>query len=379
MAGTAIAREQLRRDSGAKVTLQAPEKRPGRGSDSQGCALPTLQGDGGAVQNHQSPSEWSHDEEEFTSTIRENVVRSSPGLATPKVEVFDHYKTLGALKISAKGSHRRALFGAYDYGFPEIVEESSNYMQDTMKVLRADMNPDGPRRSHPSGDWRLPTRLVKVTGLMSEVISMRLCLGKDLPPGTRYLTLSHCWGGANIVKLTQGSLETFLSNIPKENLPQNVKDAGTDSAEDWEREAKMMGNIYRHSTCIIAAVAATNPHDGFFVERDSRSFIPCQIIPQSAQRRGGLYAENWRNRAGKEILTTRGWVCQERALSPHVLYFGTMMVSWKCTTASVTEVDTTWSSWSQKPGIQRKFYEILDDIKSGDYDKWSMKWWEICH
>ncbi|KAI1369914.1 heterokaryon incompatibility protein-domain-containing protein [Xylaria arbuscula] len=250
------------------------------------------------------------------------------------------------------------------------------------------------RRSHPTSGWHLPTRLVKVTGFMTKVSSLKLCLGKDIAPGTKYMTLSHCWGGADIVKLTAGTLEQFQTEIPLPDLPKNFKDAASvtlfmgyeylwidslciiqDSIEDWGREAGTMGNVYRYSICTIAAAAATNPHDGFFVERDARSFTPCQIVPTGRNGRG-VYAENWRDRLGRETLHTRGWVCQESALSPRTLYFRTRMVDWNCTMASAVENDTEMATWTQRPGIKQDFYQLLDKSR-GEYTSWSSAWWSI--
>ncbi|KAJ2985535.1 hypothetical protein NUW58_g5475 [Xylaria curta] len=242
-----------------------------------------------------------------------------PKFETPKFEVFDHHGTLGALKISASKCHLCALLSAYDPDYPELVDDASNGIHYTMKVFRADLHADGPgvlkvtsgpsatahpslnyprtgqfevlslakqwlddcvakhdacdRSPRPADNWLLPTRLVKVTGFLSDVISMKLCLGKDLPPGTRYLTLSHCWGGADILKLTESSLPSFLSNITLQELPQNFKDAAAatsffgyeyiwidslciiqDSVEDWEREAATMGNVYRYMLYISAGL-----------------------------------------------------------------------------------------------------------------------------
>ncbi|KAI0144619.1 heterokaryon incompatibility protein-domain-containing protein [Xylariaceae sp. FL1272] len=375
--------------------------------------------------------------------------------SAPKVEVFDHYNTLGALRASAKQCHLCALLGAYDPDFPELVDDSSNDIRYTMKVLRADLHADGPgllkvdlrrgketgatylmhgrpkrtnrttlvagrtddfkvlslardwlnkcihehdgcsRRSHPTADWHLPTRLVKVSGFMTNVFSMKLCLGKDLPAGTKYLTLSHCWGGVDIIKLTADNLQSFQSNIPLEGMPRNFRDAAAvtlfmgyeylwidslciiqGSVDDWDREAALMGNVYRYCVLNIAATAATNPHDGFFVDRNSHSFTKCQLIP-TVRGRGGVYAENWRDRAGKEILNSRGWVCQETALAPRTLYFKSMMTGWKCTMASAQENDADLSTWSQTSDIKRDFYELLDKAKNGDYDSWFGKWWKI--
>lgn len=380
----------------------------------------------------------------------------------PKVEVFDHHSTLGALKRSARDCHLCALLSAYDLEYPELEKDSSNDTTYVMKVIRADLHSEGPgvlkvqirgarhteatylmdgqpkpktqgtlsyartdqhevldlakewlngclttheachSRSHPTGSGVLPTRLVKVAGFRTTVFSTKLCLGKDLPLGTRYLTLSHCWGGADIVKLTEDSLPSFLSDIPLQRLPQNFRDAAAitlflgceylwidslciiqDSAEDWKREAAAMGNVYRYSLCTIAALGAKDPHGGCFVNRSALSFTPCQLFPDSATRTG-VYAENWRSRGPHssqgsylETLLTRGWVVQESALSPRTLYFGSEMVHWGCTTSTGSEAGPKLSTSTEAKNIKRRFYDLLDKLKDGDYDRWAHDWWDI--
>ncbi|KAE8448610.1 hypothetical protein EG329_009035 [Mollisiaceae sp. DMI_Dod_QoI] len=70
-----------------------------------------------------------------------------------------------------------------------------------------------------------------------------------------YLTLSHCWGNAKVLQLTQDSLDDFLEDIPIANLPKTFLDAifivaklgyeyiwidslciMQDSLEDWSQE-----------------------------------------------------------------------------------------------------------------------------------------------
>ena len=77
-----------------------------------------------------------------------------------------------------------------------------------------------------------------------------------------YLTLSHCWGGANILKTDSSCLESFKQCIPFQALCKNFQDAVIitrtlgfkylwidslciiqDSPEDWNRESAQMWAI----------------------------------------------------------------------------------------------------------------------------------------
>ena len=123
---------------------------------------------------------------------------------------------------------------------------------------------------------RLPSRLVSV-GVKDDFSDIRICSSADLPPGSRYLTLSHCWGPIGVpAKLLEASLAAYENRLPWTLLPQTFKDAIVvtrhltqefhvshvwidalcivqDSAEDWRRESAVMGDVYTGSLCNLAA------------------------------------------------------------------------------------------------------------------------------
>jgi hypothetical protein len=71
---------------------------------------------------------------------------------------------------------------------------------------------------------KLPTRLLDVGTNGHE---LHLCLSKDLPEDTKYLTLSHCWGSKRFLTLTRNNLESFFERIPFEILSKTCRDAIT--------------------------------------------------------------------------------------------------------------------------------------------------------
>ena len=71
-----------------------------------------------------------------------------------------------------------------------------------------------------------PTRLIDV-GDDEGLLPVRLVVTADLATGgprPRYLTLSHCWGGADILKLLSNNIEDLRSNIPFYQLPRTFRD-----------------------------------------------------------------------------------------------------------------------------------------------------------
>jgi hypothetical protein len=189
-----------------------------------------------------------------------------------------------------------------------------------------------------------PTRWVHVQGAGNELSLVQLTATAELDGQPQCLTLSHCWGGADIIRLTQHTHASYKIAIPKDQLPTTFQDALLitmklgyeyiwidslciiqDSKEDWSREAAVMGDIYWNSTCTIAAVAARDSHEGCFQERNALSFLPCQLVPES-EGVAGIYVQSGRNH--REPLHSRAWVLQERCLSTRTLSFGSNQISW---------------------------------------------------
>jgi hypothetical protein len=241
-----------------------------------------------------------------------------------------------------------------------------------------------------------PTRLIQVKATGNSVESIRLVVSSDFNRSVPYLTLSHCWGGANIIRLTEDTLNSFQQNIPMEKLPKTFIDAFSitaslgyeymwidslcivqDSRTDWNFESGHMGIIYQHSTCTIAALRAENSHAGCFVERSALSFLPCQLIPK-ASNTPGVYAVS--GAQPYEPLHKRAWVLQERCLSVRTLNFGAKQVSWDCIDATASEANSRFRRTDDMTSLKRRLYSALvgpDTERSGDKSHWSHEWWEL--
>lgn len=200
-------------------------------------------------------------------------------------------------------------------------------------------------------DVALPTRCIDVS---DESIIRVVERGGDRG---QYICLSHQWGkGEMPLKLTTGTRDDLFSGINAADLPITfghavdiTKRLGCrylwidslcivqDDKDDWEREAANMASIYSNSWLTVAAAAASGPTDGLFKSPDvqltdssplelSQSVLPFSVYVRREPRFevGHL--------AGKQEhgLLDRGWVLQERLLSPRVVFFGANEVSWEC-------------------------------------------------
>jgi len=185
--------------------------------------------------------------------------------------------------------------------------------------------------------------------------SLRLCHTQSLHTRPSYLTLSHRWGESRIFTLTSQNLSSLLCDIPFESLPKTFQDAVIitrrmgysyiwidslciiqDSREHWEQESAIMGDIYRSSAFTIAALGAINGASGCFMTRNPLCFQP-YVFEAAPERLYYFWPEREKRsfeytgyENNVEPLHERGWVIQERVLSPRTLFYGSFGMYWEC-------------------------------------------------
>lgn len=105
-----------------------------------------------------------------------------------------------------------------------------------------------------------------------------------------------------------------------------------------------MAAIYQGSTCNIGASASRSAYDGCFRTRDA-SMVPPMVITTSYINTSMWNAEYLVEvesyddmvHEKEQPLFSRGWVFQERVLSPRMLHFGSEYVFWECKTSNYSE------------------------------------------
>jgi hypothetical protein len=104
-----------------------------------------------------------------------------------------------------------------------------------------------------------------------------------------------------------------------------------DNAEKG-KEIALMGEIYYNSSLNISATDSTSGADGLIFQRDTLKTTPCS--------KGDLVA--FHNKVLVESdegeLNKRGWVLQERILSPRVLHFTRDQIFWECNSLLASEI-----------------------------------------
>ncbi|KAH7133902.1 heterokaryon incompatibility protein-domain-containing protein [Dactylonectria macrodidyma] len=217
----------------------------------------------------------------------------------------------------------------------------------------------------------LPTRVVRVG---DQGATPRLVNGLGLR--ARYVALSHCWGGSTPTKTTTTNLDEYMNSLPAE-LPKTFSDAIhftraleidyiwidslciiQDSPQDWQKEASKMAQVYTNAYVTISADAASDSMAGF-LDAPSREAPPRFTLQYKAGnagdagvvhvRRRGFLAEElpfhtWttkNNDSGRSKLASRGWVFQERLLSPRTLHFSQSEMAWECKSVCECECSAT--------------------------------------
>jgi len=201
----------------------------------------------------------------------------------------------------------------------------------------------------------LPTRLLCAEMMEEGQYRVQLCQGATLPRDTQYLTLSHRWGGKAVFCLLQDNAENLRREVRFESLSKTFQhaiivtcDLGyryiwidslciiQDSQEDWLKEGVQMAQIYKHAVCNISAIASEDSHAGLFRSRNIETLLPLKVdVHWSSWKYGWnnpegyiMLNEDWSTSVDSAPLSARGWVFQERLLSPRIIHFGDRQLLW---------------------------------------------------
>ena len=215
---------------------------------------------------------------------------------------------------------------------------------------------------------KLPTRVIDVG--LNDRDEPHLHISNDQVAS--YVALSHCWGGSSPVVTTSSTLDAMQQGIPINNLPKTFKEAVAvtrilgirylwidslciiqDSAEDWEREAVDMRNVYANCYVMIAADGSSNCYGGCFPEiiknrtfsipaegpggRKSKLYYRINNILQDDQGEVCHRLHDTKGEFEPRALDTRGWTLQERILAPRILHFDKFEIGWECASRRACE------------------------------------------
>ncbi|KAL7911367.1 HET domain-containing protein [Trichoderma velutinum] len=199
-----------------------------------------------------------------------------------------------------------------------------------------------------SARW-YPTRLIDVGTPESDRSNVELIETAGSFPRGSYVTLSHCWGdAATVFKLQIANKKSLLKELPPlaktfEEAIDTTKELGAryiwidciciiqDDKADWEREASLMANVYRNAMCNISATASSDSTGGLYYDREDL-FTGISLSYPEDREELLLVREELEVTGDVEFaaITKRGWVLQERLLSPRIIHFTSRQLIWEC-------------------------------------------------
>lgn len=195
-----------------------------------------------------------------------------------------------------------------------------------------------------------------------------------------YLTLSHCWGKSEHMKLTRTTYDVLQQESDCSILPKTYRDAVQVTSElgyrylwidslciiqgdpdDWKEQSVLMGSIYYNADCNIAAMVAEDGTKGCFGTRDPAVLSATLLSWKQDHEDAKSYAISSVMRlpgsSWNTPLTRRAWVTQERYLARRQLCFLGNQVYWECTELVASEQEPNgllrpqyWVQSSGSPG-----------------------------
>lgn len=205
-------------------------------------------------------------------------------------------------------------------------------------------------------NW-IPSRLIDVL-----VSPPRLVHRSDADANEAYATLSHRWKGS-MTKLLHANMKAYGEGVPLEDLPKTFQEAIDvtrrlsirylwidslciiqDSKEDWRTESALMGQVYQYGVVNLAATAAASGEESLFVDREPLWFTPCVVtstweytddeVDEAARLQNSTWSLFTTDQNNEQCLfrypiQRRGWILQERFLSPRTIHFA-YQLHWEC-------------------------------------------------
>ena len=179
---------------------------------------------------------------------------------------------------------------------------------------------------------------------------LRIVLGRGRK--SRYVTLSHQWStDTRLCSTTTANLGDRLHLLDEHSLAPVFRDCiqlcrqlglrylwidslciMQDDADDWRRECKKMASIFEQSYLNISALAACRGASLFY-RTAHPGYPPCNVVMKTQDGIHFGIRQKPRMIDGEDkfsAMSSRGWILQERMLSPAIVHFGRHQMHWEC-------------------------------------------------
>ena len=214
-----------------------------------------------------------------------------------------------------------------------------------------------------SNHWMMPTRFIDLKG-HPKLVETAHHHDFAKQQQTKYITLSHRWTQGCTAKLLKSNVQDLKQKLDYLVLPQVFRDTMfmakrigifyvwidalciiQDDEDDWQKEASQMGTVYQNAYCNFGATAAAtvkapveSRRSGLFKNREMGAITRVDISRYNHTRTYCVIPleTSLASSLSVEPLLDRGWVFQERLLSPRSIFFGKVL-SWECPELLATE------------------------------------------
>jgi hypothetical protein len=207
----------------------------------------------------------------------------------------------------------------------------------------------------------VPTRLLQLQSNNRDIV--KLVITDEDGIREPYCTLSHSWGPPTppFLTTTNDNIQEFKRDgIDVSILPKNFRHAidvarfvgmkyiwidslciiQNDGGKDFGREGDQMHRVYQNSYCNIVAADSKHSRGGLFRQREVSDVMPAEYHGKRIfghQSWSIIPSDLWDAQLLGTSIYTRGWVFQERMLSPRLLHFAKKQIFWDCATLSACE------------------------------------------
>jgi hypothetical protein len=275
----------------------------------------------------------------------------------------------------------------------------------------------------------LPDRVLKVGGHDLDTLSSAdsrleadVTLYESSGEKSDYAALSHRWGNEQPLRLLLENHAELKHCIPWSALPKTFQHAINfarklgiqfiwidslcvvqDSKEDWLEQSGKMATIYENATVTLAATSSDGRQSGMFVEPDEmqRGYVTDGKVKFPADLRDPRVQELLAKSGDGDVvafvkyrmtesshsfpshhlsselpLLKRGWVFQERLLSPRIVHFGKIDLIWECNDVITCYCDTWMHSGSRNPISHpiKPQHTAIVTLKDGNENSMAMGW-----
>lgn len=205
-----------------------------------------------------------------------------------------------------------------------------------------------------NGCFWVPTRLLHLDirkGIVRLIETNVHCFSAD----RSYTAFSYRWptSGKQPTTLTKSTITQFKTGIPTSSLQKSIRDAITvtkllgfsylwvdalcicqDDKSDWLYESLQMFKVYSNSALTISASGMSSAESGLFQKRCPKYFRQASFIPSASPNPGSRVIvtinDVWHHIVSEGLLSTRGWIFQERIASNRILHLGAGSMAWEC-------------------------------------------------